>query len=89
MNEMTSTTRPQLGAFFRDTRGEEENRPKFALATEINSAPLICRVVRAMRAVRVLGAGLGFPVGVSAPLRFHPQPPIFRFAWLAQADNSI
>ena len=29
-----------------------------------------------MRAVRVLGAGLGFPVGVSAPLRFHPQPPM-------------
>jgi len=23
-----------------------------------------------------MGAGLGFPVGVSAPLRFHPQPPI-------------
>ena len=35
-------------------------------------APLVCRVVRAMRAVRVLGAGLGFPVGVSAPLRLSP-----------------
>ena len=23
-----------------------------------------------------MGAGLGFPVGVSAPLRFRPQPPI-------------
>ena len=22
-----------------------------------------------------MGAGLGFPVGDSAPLRFHPQPP--------------
>ena len=28
-----------------------------------------------MRAVRVLGAGLGFPVGIVATLRFHPQPP--------------
>ena len=34
-------------------------------------APLICRVVRA---VRVLGAGLGFPVG--EPSALHPQPPI-------------
>ena len=25
-----------------------------------------------------MGAGLGFPVGDSAPLRFHPQPPIFQ-----------
>ena len=32
-------------------------------------APLICRVVRA---VQVLGAGLGFPVGASAALRFSP-----------------
>ena len=28
-----------------------------------NHTPLICRVVRAVRAVRVPGAGLGFPVG--------------------------
>ena len=35
-------------------------------------APLICRACGAM----AMGAGLGFPVGVSAPLRFHPQPPI-------------
>ena len=33
---------------------------EFALATDRFLAPLICRVVRA---VRVLGAGLGFPVG--------------------------
>ena len=30
-------------------------------------APLICRAVRALCAVSVLGAGLGFPVEVSAP----------------------
>ena len=28
-----------------------------------NHTPLICRVVRAARAVRMPGAGLGFPVG--------------------------
>ena len=47
----------------RDTRAEEEEEGKsaeFALATDRFLAPLICRVVRA---VRVLGAGLGFPLG--------------------------
>ena len=47
----------------RDTRGGAEAGGKsaeFALATDRFLAPLICRVVRA---VRVLGAGLGFPVG--------------------------
>jgi len=47
----------------RDTRGGEEEGGKsaeFALDTDRFLAPLICRVVRA---VRVLGAGLGFPVG--------------------------
>ena len=44
---------------------------EFALATERILAPLICRVVRA---VRVLGAGLGFPVG--APSVLHLLPPI-------------
>ena len=49
----------------RDTRGAEEEEEEgksaeFALATDRFLAPLICRVVRA---VRVLGAGLGFPVG--------------------------
>ena len=42
-------------------KGEEEGKSaEFALATDRFLAPLICRVVRA---VRVLGAGLGFPVG--------------------------
>ena len=44
----------------------------FALATEIDRAiDLSCRACGAM----AMGAGLGFPVGVSAPRRFHPQPP--------------
>ena len=44
------------------SRAEEEagKSAEFALATDRFLAPLICRVVRA---VRVLGAGLGFPVG--------------------------
>ena len=48
------------------TRGPERRREEggksaeFALATDRFLAPLICRVVRA---VRVLGAGLGFPLG--------------------------
>ena len=45
---------------------------EFALATDRFLAPLICRVVRA---VRVLGAGLGFPVG--EPSVLNPQPPMF------------
>ena len=62
----------QLGALFRETGGEQENPPQFALATEIDRAiDLSCRACGAM----AIGAGLGFPVGVSAPLRFHPQPP--------------
>ena len=48
MDEMTSTTRPQLGTYFRDTCGEQENRPQIALASK-KFAPLICRVVRAVR----------------------------------------
>ena len=44
---------------------------EFALATDRFLAPLICRVVLA---VRVLRAGLGFPVG--EPSVLHPQPPI-------------
>ena len=46
------------------TRGQKRREggksAEFALATDRFLAPLICRVVRA---VRVLGAGLGFPVG--------------------------
>ena len=45
----------------RDTRAAAARKSaEFALATDRFLAPLICRVVRA---VRVLGAGLGFPVG--------------------------
>ena len=36
---------------------------------------LSCRACDACGAM-AMGAGLGFPVGDSAPLRFHPQPPI-------------
>ena len=73
MNNLCDCGLSQLGAKFLDTRGEQENPPKFALATEIDRAiDLSCRACGAM----AMGAGLGFPVGVSAPLRFHPQPPI-------------
>ena len=72
MNEMTSTTRPRLGTYFRDTLGEEENWPQIALASErFRAIDLSCRACGAM----AMGAGLGFPVGDSAALRFHPQPP--------------
>ena len=73
MNEMTLDTRQILGTYFRDTGAEEENRPQIALASErFRAIDLSCRACGAM----AMGAGLGFPVGVSAPLRFHPQPPI-------------
>ena len=55
----------------RDTRAaaaEGGKSAEFALATDRFLAPLICRVVRA---VLVLGAGLGFPVG--APAVFTPN----------------
>ena len=74
MNEMTIDTRLILATYFRDRRGETENRPQIALASErFRAIDLSCRACGAM----AMGAGLGFPVGVSAPLRFHPQPPIF------------
>jgi len=57
----------KLGTDLRDLDGEQEFWPTFASATK-NFAPLICRVVRA---VLVLGAGLGFPVG--APAVFTPN----------------
>ena len=73
MNKMTLRTRPGLGAFFREVLAGESKPPIFALATKIDRAiDLSCRACGAM----AMGAGLGFPVGVSAPLRFHPQPPI-------------
>jgi len=67
MNLFLPLTRPQLGTDLLDLHGAEEFRPTFASATK-NFAPLICRVVRA---VLVLGAGLGFPVG--APAVFTPN----------------
>ena len=67
MNTSTATTRPQLGTDLLDYYGGQEFWPTFASATK-NFAPLICRVVRA---VLVLGAGLGFPVG--APAVFTPN----------------
>ena len=84
MNEKTPTTRPRLGAQIRDTVGEKCKPPKFALATEIDRAiDLSCRACDACGAM-AMGAGLGFPVGDSAPLRFHPQPPIPRYPTLSQ-----
>ena len=69
MNDMMTDTRQILGTYFCDTVGEEENRPQIALATErFRAIDLSCRACGAL----ALGAGLGFPVGVSAPLRFPP-----------------
>ena len=69
MNEMMLRTRQKLGTFFWDYGGESENRPQIALASDEDRAiDLSCRACGAL----ALGAGLGFPVGVSAPLRFPP-----------------
>ena len=69
MNEKTTTTRPRLGAPFREVGGEECKPPTFALATEIDRAiDLSCRACDACGAM-AMGAGLGFPVGDS---RFAP-----------------
>ena len=68
MNETTSTTRPQLGTYFRERDGEQENWPQIALASEIRAIDLSCRACGVCGAL-ALGAGLGFPVG-------HPQPPM-------------
>ena len=66
---MTTDTRPILGTYFRDTGGARENRPQIALASDEDRAiDLSCRACGAL----ALGAGLGFPVGASAPLRFAP-----------------
>ena len=72
MNQKTLGTRLQSGTLFREAGGEQPRPPTFALETESHRAiDLSCRACGAM----AMGAGLGFPVGVSAPLRFHPQPP--------------
>ena len=76
MNNLCDCGLSQLGAKFLDTLGEQCKPPKFALATEIDRAiDLSCRACGAI----AMGAGLGFLVGDSAPLRFHPQPPIKMF----------
>ena len=75
MNQKTPRSSPPLGTGFRDRLAEESKPPTFAPPTK-NFPPFICRVVRAVRAVRVLGAGLGFPVGPPLRSGFHPQPPI-------------
>ena len=59
--------RAKVGGLHYSPRGSRKSA-EFALATDRFLAPLICRVVRA---VRVLGAGLGFPVG--APAVFTPN----------------
>ena len=48
MNEMALWTRYGLATYFREKCGEQENRPQIALASD-EFAPLICRVVRAVR----------------------------------------
>ena len=78
MNEMTTEARQKLGTYFRDTLAEKENRPQIALDSErFRAIDLSCRACGAM----AMGAGLGFPVGVSAPPHFHPQPPIEWVKW--------
>ena len=85
MNEMTTEARQKLGTYFRDTVGEEESRPQIALASErFLAIDLSCRACGAM----AMGAGLGFPVGDSAALRFHPQPPIWHQPTLCLTHSS-
>ena len=69
MNRMTTEARQKLRTFFRELRGDEENRPQIALASDEDRAiDLSCGACGAL----ALGAGLGFPVGASAPLHFAP-----------------
>jgi len=69
MNEMRTEARQKLGTYFRETGGAQENWPQIALASDEDRAiDLSCRACGAL----ALGAGLGFPVGASAPLRFAP-----------------
>ena len=66
---MTLDTRQILGTFFCDPRGEPENSPQIVLASNEHRA--IDLSYRA-RGALALGAGLEFPVGAFAPLRFTP-----------------
>ena len=66
---MMTEARHKLATSFRETVGAEENRPQIALASDEDRAiDLSCRACGAL----ALGAGLGFPVGASAPLHFAP-----------------
>ena len=69
-----SITRQSLATYFRKNMEEPENMPQIALASK-NFAPLICRVVRAVRWRWALGLDSRW----GTPLRsvLHPQPPIF------------
>ena len=74
MNEMTPEARLLLGKKFSDTHGEEENPPKFALATECH-----CAIDLSCRACDACGAGAGcwaWIFGGGLHSCFHPQPPI-------------
>ena len=77
----------QLGALFRETVGEEENPPQFALATRNDIAPLICRVVRAMRAVRWRWA-LGLDSRWGTPLRSVSTPNLRPLWWNHKIHNA-
>ena len=73
MNDMMTEARQKLATFFCEYGGEAESWPQIALASDEDRAiDLSCRACGAM----AMGAGLGFPVGDSAALRFHPQPPM-------------
>ena len=73
---MTTEARQKLGTYFFALGGEEENRPQIALASD-EFAPLICRVVRAVRWRWALGLDSRW----GSPLRsvFHPQPAIILY----------
>ena len=69
MNEMMTEARQSLAMYFCESHGESESWPQIALESDEDRAiDLSCRACGAL----ALGAGLGFPVGVSAPLRFAP-----------------
>ena len=74
MNVQATEARQALVAKIRDTVGEEENRPKFALATKCHRAiDLSCRVCGACGA----GAGCWAWIPGRGTFGFHPQPPMY------------
>ena len=79
-NEMTTTTRPWLGTFFRDTLGE-----KYPTAYFRPSRQTISRHWSDVSCVRCVRCGcwvLGLDSRWGPPLRsgFHPQPPTYPYA---------